>query len=1366
MTEPADASAGRAARLAELDAVDDQLAAVRATWPRDQAQAAVAYDRLRSLVRERDRLEGALRATDLAPEPGPGDEPRTAARDAGDAELGVLLPLRIETRFKDGALHLRVIPDEPWFTRHDPRISDGELTALRRFVRSANKAEGPAEIQVAWRELAVQTGAARAVFLHRRLVTVGPDGVRTVRAPTPDERRTEPILPRIVGFPEQLTVWLEPRGGIPRPVLTLQVDRSRLLADFGDAGEARWWEDWDEAVAIGMAGVVPAAELTDPVGVLYVTGLGEEGPAGLFTSLVSEGRLGVLSPGLPTNSVQGGPAAPLADDPDTWWKVLTSPPGTLDADISRALTGDPLLLGAMPGGDGDHRARASALVTAVWPALWGFAAAHVWNVAHGSAPALWARHALFPEGPYPSVRVASQPYGLLPTTAWGRWQAAVGDPSLEGPLVRALLKLRGGHAARARARGTAAGQSTQGLIDLIGQTPTSPAFRYRAAWPLELWWLGAIGSQVPIRWRDFAAAWDEKYSLAATLRLDHVRRYGTRGQARLLGIPLVVPAGGGKQHVGGALRRLAQAAIENPSSFGRTLILDRDVLDRRGNSLLLRLVVRSLQVLIADVARERAGVQGFDPEPFSRPRRFRGRLEELVATVGPIDTDDPTPAVARLLDATRAITTLAGVPVADLERMVAAAVDTSSHRIDPWLVGVAQRRFDALQDGGARRRLGAYGWVDEPGPGAPGPSPAGLLAAPSPGAALAAAVLRDRAVNDADDPRWDLDVTSRRARTANRIAEHVRIGAHLSEALGREIERIVGRGVHVERLRTDFPVRTENAGRRVCDGLKVLAQDPFPVPLDQAQTSAVADLRQAIDTYADLLVAEAVFHLSEGRSEVAGAVMDAAAGLSRPPELALLRTAREGRAVSTSVVIALRRVARPPLPPDQGPRALVGPVRLLDASVAAFLEDRTGTSADWQLDVARLDADGRASGNPVTVTVADLGLRPAEALSLTLTDLERLAAEHGLEQLDLDPRTDRTGVVGGSARERYELAARLVGLLGRAPGGPPAVAEGSLGEDDPATLLDLADRFLDVRRAGEALVAQLDGQVARLGPDGGVGTADRALLRQLVRRCRAWGLAPDPPATVLAGATNAADARLRRVVAVAVRALPRLEQRLAAAPSGDAAVRALSRDELVSATVALASPTGQLALTGDLRADALPDMTRAARLDAEWLTVVAAVRPALARLEVHQLAGARLAGWSNRPADPWQQDTGDARRFVVVYAPPGLDLGSLAGAASVAVASLDRFTEVVPAATQAAGAAFGFDAPAARPQQAILLAVPPVATQPLDDETLVDVLVETRELAHARMARPADLAGEFWGIGPTALLPATGGAAIPLEVVE
>lgn len=1292
------------------------------------------------------------------------------------SDVGVLLPVRIETRFKGGDLWVRVVPDEPWFLRDDPRVSADELLALRRYA-AAPPDPGADGVPPAWRVLANQVGPARAADLHRRFITAAPGGVLAVRTPNPDEMRDGPVLPRIVGFPTELVVWLGDGSGGLTEVLRLAVKRTRLLADFADpdlSGDRRWWEDWDEAVTAGLAGVVPAVSLAGPVDALYVTGLGDGDPAELFAALAAEGRLGLLPPGTPTNSVAGAPAAPLAADARTWWELLQSPPGDTDLDVSRALTGNTTLLGSLPGGERQHRGPTSALVTVLWPALWGFALGHVFDIARGPVPARWAGRALFPEGAYPALRVGPQPYGLLPATSWSAWEIAEGDPALEAPLVTALLRLRDGHARSARARGTAAGQTTDGLLDLIADTPTSGRFRYRLAWPLELWWLAMVGSGVPQQWRPLAEAWSTRYPLTDELGISPLRRYGARGASRLVGVPLVLPPGVDPAALPDLLLALAAAAMDNPAGFADTARLESTVLDGPGDSLLLRLVIRSLQLLIADLRRERDEITTFDPEPFSRNDDQAGRLEELVAAAQPVDAAPTSAATALLTDVVDAVRALSNVPVPELERMLAAAVDCSSHRIDPWLVAVPQRRLDDLLDSGvASHRLGAYGWVDGPAPGNPGPTAAGLLHTPSASAALAAAVLRDRAISDGDG-RWDLDVTSRSARVADRLAEHVRAGAHLAEALGREVERVVGRTVDIARLRSDFPVRTEHAGRRVCDGLRVLAEQQFPVPLDAGQEAAVAELREGLDTYGDLLVADAVHHLVEGRPEIAGAVMEAAAGLARPPELSLLRTPREGRAVSTSVVLALAHAPAPPLPATDDARALLSPAGTLDHSMAAYLADAAGNAAAWDFQVRLTDGTGSAASR--TVLLADLDLQPADALALTRSGLERLAVDRaavdaGIGLGDGDPGPGGIGeVVGGSAGDRYELAANLVGLVGRSPAGPRALAEAAA---DPAAALDAAvDASLLVRYAAvldvcAALVRALGVQLTLVTPDGQLGGADPVVLRRLIAACAGWGVAPNPPprAADPAGAPVGSDQRrLERLVDSAVLALAQLQERLAAAPDETAAA-ALPAAQFLAAAAALVSPTGQVGVTGTARADSLPPMQRADGLDAQWLTITAAVRPALARLEAHQLAAdPTLRPWANRAADPWQTNPSDARRLVAIYAMPQLELATAPSDALLAVAALDRFSEVIPAAEQLTGAAFGFDAPAARAQQAILLAVPPDPATALDQPMLARILVETRELAHARMARPVDLDGEFWGLAPTGLLPASGAVATPLEV--
>jgi hypothetical protein len=80
-------------------------------------------------------------------------------------------------------------------------------------------------------------------------------------------------------------------------------------------------------------------------------------------------------------------------------------------------------------------------------------------------------------------------------------------------------------------------------------------------------------------------------------------------------------------------------------------------------------------------------------------------------------------------------------------------------------------------------------------------------------------------------------------------------------------------------------------------------------------------------------------------------------------------------------------------------------------------------------------------------------------------------------------------------------------------------------------------------------------------------------------------------------------------------------------------------------------------------------------------------------------------------------------------------------AGNVAIAALDGWTDSIPSQRHVTSAAFGFNAPKSRAPQAILLAVPPDPAQRLTTGGLVDVVLETRQLAHARATRPGDRGG-------------------------
>ena len=150
---------------------------------------------------------------------------------------------------------------------------------------------------------------------------------------------------------------------------------------------------------------------------------------------------------------------------------------------------------------------------------------------------------MFPEGPFPTLRVGSQPYGLLPATALAQWRAADGDPPVERALVRPLRTLRDRFRDAAVQRGNAVGATEQELMDLIGALPTSSYFRHRLAWPLEMWWLATALSGTRASWIDVHRGWRSDFG--APRRRGRVRtRSPLRGAScvRTGDLPLVVPA--------------------------------------------------------------------------------------------------------------------------------------------------------------------------------------------------------------------------------------------------------------------------------------------------------------------------------------------------------------------------------------------------------------------------------------------------------------------------------------------------------------------------------------------------------------------------------------------------------------------------------------------------------------------------------------------------------------------------------------------------------------------------------------------------------------------------------------------------------
>ena len=438
-----------------------------------------------------------------------------------------------------------------------------------------------------------------------------------------------------------------------------------------------------------------------------------------------------------------------------------------------------------------------------------------------------------------------------------------------------------------------------------------------------------------------------------------------------------------------------------------------------------------------------------------------------------------------LADQLDALALLADAPTAQLERAFAEHVDVCSYRFDAWLLGIVAfqlQRMRAREGSGAY--LGAYAWLEDLRPSASplqpaqvppdlvklfaGPTPilsdpanGGYIHAPSLNHARTAAVLRSGYLanaSPANPQTMAVNLSSGRVRQALSVLEGIRNGQGLGALLGYRFER----GLHDDHglaevdkliypLRKAFPLAadalaTTKTGpnvpieaieaRNVLDGRKLIAQvrasgiAAYPYGLAglpaataaeaaaiDAETNAMLDVHDAI---ADLALAEGVHQAAQGNFERIAATLDAYSTGQFPPEPEVVQAPPSGIGLTHRVAVHLQ----PGLAPPAGatPRAQAEPA--LDAWLAGVLPplDRVGCTVTW------IDPAGGGQ-QQVDVTLADLGVRPIDVLSLVQPDDVQAMRE-------LDDRV--TGFVTTTAHPRPDAALHIAYMA--APAGAGALS--------------------------------------------------------------------------------------------------------------------------------------------------------------------------------------------------------------------------------------------------------------------------------------------------------------------------------------
>ena len=671
----------------------------------------------------------------------------------------------------------------------------------------------------------------------------------------------------------------------------------------------------------------------------------------------------------------------------------------------------------------------------------------------------------------------------------------------------------------------------------------------------------------------------------------------------------------------------------------------------------------------------------------------------------------------------------------------------------------------------------------------------------------------------------NIDLSSARVRQGLSLIEGVAQGQPLAALLGYRFERgLRDRGITLARfilpfrklapLRTTVPDTTSGpsesiAARDVVDGVALLERwrtqgtaliDQLnalaPTPGERSAIELeLRRLEDLVDSVSDIMTAESVFQTVQGNYERAGAALAALDRQSRPPDPQVVRTPRSGMMYTQRVMLVVQEVDLPTswnsIRTDL--RAQIEP--RLNAWIGALLGDPARfvlTANVWQRVVDDQGAEQEILAETLSATLGELDLAP---LSIVMTSVATQAERPSelelrlahvfagkianpdpsktLELLDDPPAGADAAICGlGELRALAQMIHTFVAnrrALDARDFYPP--------EGEPPTGVDLDD--LRTRLETRAIPA-LEAAIA--GLDAALATPAPGALRAALYAAADLGNADAVPDALLDDASSvAALVEQAGHVLLSLQAVKRQLETLTAdfTPPDPLDERftvrmtefyvACLRTILGEAfpVLPLFTPVNQSELAASrAEQDALLGGDPFAAVT--WLHQVATVRPDVDAL-ASVLTAVELLGTGPAPTDysVVQLPHRPGQAWAGIALPDGspllaaLTVGQVDFAQPLAGLICDGWSEMIPAKVETTGLTFHYDAPAARPPQAILLAAPPDLSQATwSFDAVADTILEALGLAKLRLVDAGQIRA-LGGMLPAIYLPQDNSFQVP-----
>ena len=353
-----------------------------------------------------------------------------------------LFPVRLETKFKEGQLWIRIYPDDICIESHNRRITKKESDILDHFKSVlADETVSKDEKHAAWRNLVTKFGIPRATYL----ATLKEKEFVNGEIFSPKVR----LLPShflATVYKDGKPIYQQSGASIPEELPLMRTTEHESDGDAYFDEDSLWVADFAAAEAVGMALKIALHEGEEgPFDKVVVVGIkedlsprvAEQRIEDLFESHKFTKGIGFLHYGTPTNNTntsEAGYSEDFNEEAEQSYDFVFSdhaqqviPNSNLD--VFRNVMGiRPDVFKSIDYAQDKQEFYSSALRNALWPGLGDYYMSSMLSssISKDDRWQLWDhfKNYVYGRGYCPSIRIGKQPYGVLPARSQKGWDVS------------------------------------------------------------------------------------------------------------------------------------------------------------------------------------------------------------------------------------------------------------------------------------------------------------------------------------------------------------------------------------------------------------------------------------------------------------------------------------------------------------------------------------------------------------------------------------------------------------------------------------------------------------------------------------------------------------------------------------------------------------------------------------------------------------------------------------------------------------------------------------------------------------------------------------------------------------------------------